>query len=119
MCGVEVGPESGQHPDVGERDHQRHTVDGVTHGLALLEHRLVRLIVPAAIDGGRQAADVEVVLREVEVFLLVRRAIELDAVDRVPFSSRERRIVRGEVIVEARGGSGRVLEQVRLSGRAV
>ena len=38
---------------------------------------------PAPVDGILEAPDIQVVLREVEVFLLVRHSVQLHAVDRV------------------------------------
>ena len=63
-------------------------------GFALLEHRLVRLIVAAAVDRALEPADVEVMLREIEVLLVVRRAVELQAIRRVALAAREGRTTR-------------------------
>ena len=77
-------------------------VHGVADRFALLEHRLVRLVVPAAVDRVLEAADVEIVLRQIEMLLVVRGAIELHAVDRVALAARERRVVRLKVCRRAR-----------------
>jgi hypothetical protein len=47
--------------------------------------------VPAAIDGILEAADVEIMLRQIEMLLVVGDQVELDAVDRVALAARERR----------------------------
>ena len=67
-------------------------IHGVSDRFALLQHRLVRLVVPAAVHRALEPADVEIVLGQVEMLLVVRGAVELQAVDRVALSARERRL---------------------------
>ncbi len=74
---VEVVADTGQDADIGERHHQRDAVHRMADRLALFQHRLVGLVVPAAIDGVLEAADVEIVLRQIEMLLVSRRPIEL------------------------------------------
>src|SRR5262249_47463347 len=113
---VDVGVEPGQDTNVGERHHQREAVDRVTDRFALLEHRYVGLIVPAAVDRVGASANVEIVLGEIQVLSVVSGAIQLDAVDRVAFAAGERRIGGGEVVVETRGGRDRIVEQIFPAG---
>ena len=87
-------PQPGEHADVRQRHHERDAVHGVAHGFALLEHGLVRLVVAAAIHRVLEAADIEVVLGQVEMLLVVRRPVELHAVDGVALAAGERRVVR-------------------------
>jgi len=56
--------------------------------------------VPAPVHGALQAANVEIVLREVEMFLVVRGAIELEAVDRVTLSTGERWLSDFKVFIQ-------------------
>ena len=99
-CRVDVGRKPRQYAHVNERHHQRRAVHGVTDGFALLQHRFVRLIVPAPVHGVVQPADIEVVLRQIEVLLVVCSAIQLHAVDRVALASGKWRVVCDELAVQ-------------------
>jgi hypothetical protein len=84
---IEVGVDSGEDTDIGERHHQGSAVDRVPDRLALLEDGRIGLIVPASIDRVGPAANVEIVPGQVEVLSVARGAIELDAVDGVPLAA--------------------------------
>src|SRR5262245_61555671 len=91
----------------------------MTHRLALFQYGLVGLVVPATVDGVFQAANVQVVLRHVEMFLISRRPIELHAVDGIAFASRKRRIVNFEVFVECVGSLDGLIQQVPFACRVI
>src|SRR5262249_16853367 len=84
----------------------------MTHRLALSQHRRGGLVVPGTVDGVFQAANVQVVLRQVEMFLVSRRPIELHAVDGVSFAPGKRRVVNSEVFVKRVGGLDRLIQQI-------
>jgi hypothetical protein len=91
----------------------------MTHRLALFQHRLVGLVVPTTVDGVFQAADVQVMLRQVEMFLVSRRPIELHAVNGVAFAPRKRRLVNSEVFVKRVGGLDGLIQQVPFACRVI
>ena len=79
----------------------------------------MRLVVTAAVDRRLEAADIEIVLGEIEMFPVARDAIQLQTVDRVALAARERRILRAEVLGERCGRRDGGIEQVALPGREV
>ena len=87
----------------------------MAHRLALFQHRLVRLIVPAAPDRVFQPANIQVVFCKIEVFAIVRDAIELDAIDGIALAARERRIVQAEVLGNRVRGADRPIHQFALA----
>ena len=52
---------------------------------------------PASIDGVLKAANVEIVLRQVQMFLVVCRAVQLHTVDRIAFATGKRRVISFEL----------------------
>ena len=83
----------------------------MANGFGLLEHRLVRLVVAAAVHRVWQPADVQVVLGQIEMLPVPSDAIQLDAVERVALSAGERRVLRLELRIQRVSRADRVVEQ--------
>ena len=119
MGRVEVLLAPGQHPHVGQRDHEGGAVHRVTHRLPLVQDGEVGLVVPAPAHRVLTPPDVEVVFGQLEVLRVSRDPVELRAVEGIPLSAAEGRIVGLEVAVDQVGGADRLLEEVALTGGPV
>ena len=117
LRGSDVVAQACQHADVQHRQHQRDAVHRMADRFTLLQHRLVGLVVPAPADRILEPADIEIVFCQIEVLLLVRCAIQLHAVERIPLAAVERRVVYLEVFVQRRSSLDRRLQQIPLPRR--